>query len=501
MSHNIAGMPPFTRMPLGGMGMGVNMGPNAPHPDSSAHPHPPPPPPAGANPKKKRRTNASVAQPPPQQPPSVQDLLPPPLTGYGDTIVASNPFDDTPPQTPQSPMMHGAPSHMHPHHPHHMGGPPMRGMSPLTTIGGMSPMMPHNMGNMSPMGNSPMTNHMNHMGAMSPMNHAPIGGMSPMNNMGPNMPPGPMNTMNNHMNISHMGNSQLSGPPMGSPMNNMNSGPMGSPMNNMGHNMGSPMGGPLGSPMNMGGSNHMPNGPMNMNNINSHIPPNSPLNGPSLNNVNSPLGHNGSQPHPNHMGNNLNNLGRPMNGPMTTMSSMVSNNMNMTGPNQINNMNMGGPGISSMSNMNISHHNQMGSHMAGPMGTLSNNMGGGPPMGHPINSMGGSMPPHGFQGPPGMGPKPMPISAGKIYPPDQSMVFNPQNPNAPPIYPCGICHKEVHDNDQAILCESGCNFWFHRGCTGLTEYAYQSLTQEVYAEWVCDKCLQSKSIPLVKYKP
>lgn len=42
------------------------------------------------------------------------------------------------------------------------------------------------------------------------------------------------------------------------------------------------------------------------------------------------------------------------------------------------------------------------------------------------------------------------------------MVFNPQNPNAPPIYPCGICHKEVHDNDQAILCESGCNFWFHR---------------------------------------
>lgn len=50
----------------------------------------------------------------------------------------------------------------------------------------------------------------------------------------------------------------------------------------------------------------------------------------------------------------------------------------------------------------------------------------------------------------------------QVYPPDQPMVFNPQNPNAPPIYPCGTCHKEVHDNDQAILCESGCNFWFHR---------------------------------------
>lgn len=342
-------------------------------------------------------------------------MLPPPLTGYGDTIVASNPFDDTPPQTTQSPMMHGGPPHMHPHHPHHMGGPPMRGMSPLTSIGGMSPMMPHNMGSMSPMGNSPMTNHMNHMGGMSPMNHTPIGGISPMNNMGPNMPPGPMNTMNNHMNMSHMGNSQLSGPPMGSPMNNMNSGPMGSPMNNMGHSMGSPMGGPLGSPMNtMGGSNHMPNGPMNMNNMNSHIPPNSPLNGPSINNVNvnSPLGHNGSQPHPNHMGNNLSNIGRPMNGPMTTMSSMVSNNMNMSGPSQMNNINMGGPPMNNMSNMNMSHHNQMG-HMPGPMGTISSNIGGGPPMGHAIN-MGGSMPPHGFQGPPGMGPKPMPVSAGKV---------------------------------------------------------------------------------------
>lgn len=97
--------------------------------------------------------------------------------------------------------------------------------------------------------------------------------------------------------------------------------------------------------------------------------------------------------------------------------------------------------------------------------------------------------------------KPVPMSSGKVYPPDQPMVFNPQNPNAPPIYPCGICHKEVHDNDQAILCESGCNFWFHRICTGLTEAAFHLLTAEVYAEWVCDKCLSSKNIPLVKFKP
>lgn len=52
--------------------MGVNMGPNGPHPDQQSHPHPPPPPPSAGNPKKKRRTNANVAQQPPQQPPSVQ---------------------------------------------------------------------------------------------------------------------------------------------------------------------------------------------------------------------------------------------------------------------------------------------------------------------------------------------------------------------------------------------------------------------------------------------
>ncbi|KAL3191835.1 hypothetical protein MRX96_017764 [Rhipicephalus microplus] len=30
---------------------------------------------------------------------------------------------------------------------------------------------------------------------------------------------------------------------------------------------------------------------------------------------------------------------------------------------------------------------------------------------------------------------------------------------------------------------------------------FHLLTQEVYAEWVCDRCLSSKSIPLVKFKP
>lgn len=128
-------------------------------------------------------------------------------------------------------------------------------------------------------------------------------------------------------------------------------------------------------------------------------------------------------------------------------------------------------------------------------------LGPGPPGPYNMHTKHGGGP-HGPPMPQGN----MPPGGAKIYPPNQSMVFNPSNPNAPPIYPCGICHKEVsqdmvHDNDQAVLCESGCNFWFHRSCTGLTEAAYQMLTQEVYAEWVCDKCLQTKNIPLVKMKP
>lgn len=97
--------------------------------------------------------------------------------------------------------------------------------------------------------------------------------------------------------------------------------------------------------------------------------------------------------------------------------------------------------------------------------------------------------------------KPVPIMSGKVYPADTPVVVNPQNRNQPPIYTCGVCHKEVNENDQALLCESGCNFWYHRACTGLSEYAFHLLTVEVYVEWVCDNCLSSKEIPLVKFKP
>lgn len=70
----------------------------------------------------------------------------------------------------------------------------------------------------------------------------------------------------------------------------------------------------------------------------------------------------------------------------------------------------------------------------------------------------------------------------------------------PILYPCGICTKEVSDADDAILCEAGCEYWYHRNCTGMTDIAYQLLTNEDNAEWVCDKCIATKSVPLCKLK-
>ncbi|XP_060534196.1 protein pygopus-like [Cylas formicarius] len=337
------------------------------------------------NPKKRRKNSQA---PPIQTPPNVQDLLPPPLTGYGDTIVASNPFDDCPSNVNTMTMTRGPQIPMGPN----MGMPPNMGCN----MGMGRPPMGPGMGPMgSPMMHSPnaMNNPMMANGPrMAHMGPGPHGGPHMMNSPNGPGPGGPM----------HPG---MTGPPMHSPLGGM--GPMQGPMGPGGCG---PMGGPMGvgGPMNGGGPNNQMNGPMG----------------------GSPMSHGPGGPHGGPNG-GMGPMGAP-NGPI-------------------------GPGMNN------------NSFMMSPMNNMYS--------------------------------KPMPVSAGKVYPANQPMVFNSQNPNAPPIYPCGVCHKEVHDNDQAILCESGCNFWFHRGCTGLTETAYQLLTAEVYAEWVCDKCLSTKNIPLVKFKP
>lgn len=65
-------------------------------------------------------------------------------------------------------------------------------------------------------------------------------------------------------------------------------------------------------------------------------------------------------------------------------------------------------------------------------------------------------------------------------------------------YPCGGCGKDVQDHHEAIYCESGCERWYHRECTGMSQMAYNLLTGEDSAEWVCDKCISNKTIPTIK---
>lgn len=87
-----------------------------------------------------------------------------------------------------------------------------------------------------------------------------------------------------------------------------------------------------------------------------------------------------------------------------------------------------------------------------------------------------------------------------IFFPQVTVEMNRSSLEIDPVYPCGICKREVNDNDDAIFCETGCAQWYHRVCTGLTELAYDLLTAEENAEWVCDNCIATKSIPLVKLK-
>ncbi|XP_044765562.1 protein pygopus-like [Coccinella septempunctata] len=258
---------------------------------------------------------------------------------------------------------------------------------------------------------------------------------------------------------------------MGSVRNNSNMGMQGNmPMGVNAMGMCRPMGPGMGmnSPM-----MHSPNAHHGM--MNNQVMMNNPrMNGPMGNHMGPHMMHSPNGP--------MHGISGPVHSPIGNMNSgiqgphMPGNGSSMSGPGPINN----GP-------------------MNGPMNGMNTGMGGGMQMNASNAPMGPSLNNNFMMN--NMYSKPMPVSAGKVYPADQPMVFNAQNPNAPPIYPCGVCHKEVHDNDQAILCESGCNFWFHRGCTGLTETAYSLLTAEVYAEWVCDKCLSSKTIPLVKFKP
>ena len=112
----------------------------------------------------------------------------------------------------------------------------------------------------------------------------------------------------------------------------------------------------------------------------------------------------------------------------------------------------------------------------------------------------GSRPP-GMTPPPHPGQPPLRSPHSKQYPPNQALIVNPQNPNAPPIHPCGACRRELQENEEAVMCESGCNFFFHRQCINMSPEAYQFIKNEPFAEWVCDTCVKMRNIAPLKLKP
>ena len=59
---------------------------------------------------------------------------------------------------------------------------------------------------------------------------------------------------------------------------------------------------------------------------------------------------------------------------------------------------------------------------------------------------------------------------------------------------CGVCAREVRYQDEGILCEAGCNQWYHRECVKLTKLAFELLQGEERAQWACDTCVATRRV-------
>ena len=78
-----------------------------------------------------------------------------------------------------------------------------------------------------------------------------------------------------------------------------------------------------------------------------------------------------------------------------------------------------------------------------------------------------------------------------LYPSGQSLVLNPEDPNGEPIYSCGKCQREVNVEEQAILCQAGCTFWYHLACTDLSQFAFEQLCNISNSLFACDSCMET----------
>ena len=56
-------------------------------------------------------------------------------------------------------------------------------------------------------------------------------------------------------------------------------------------------------------------------------------------------------------------------------------------------------------------------------------------------------------------------------------------------YPCGICHKAVGKNHNAVCCDV-CDEWVHIGCNKITKYCYRKLKKDNF-KWYCKSCIKN----------
>ncbi|OXU24075.1 hypothetical protein TSAR_003552 [Trichomalopsis sarcophagae] len=62
---------------------------------------------------------------------------------------------------------------------------------------------------------------------------------------------------------------------------------------------------------------------------------------------------------------------------------------------------------------------------------------------------------------------------------------------------CNLCKGII--KDEGLLCDPGCNSWYHAHCVGMSPIAYKLFMNESDAQWVCDDCFATKYIPPVIY--
>ena len=84
-----------------------------------------------------------------------------------------------------------------------------------------------------------------------------------------------------------------------------------------------------------------------------------------------------------------------------------------------------------------------------------------------------------------------------------SPISNAVNVNAPithlNIAICASCRQDILEGDDRLNCFSGCSSnSYHRMCAGLSKTAYDLFMKEQNVEWVCDYCISTRQIPLLK---